>query len=84
MVAAGDVRYYIEGGDMGGMAGPARLDQQAKQNPQLAEAVEQGGNGPGGGESDTESSTIDEWVKANFTATTVGGFTVYDLAAPSA
>jgi 4-amino-4-deoxy-L-arabinose transferase-like glycosyltransferase len=34
-----------------------------------------GGPGPGGG----GGSQIEEWVAANFTATTVGGTTVYDL-----
>ena len=34
--------------------------------------------GPGGG-SDTTSAQIATWVEANFTATTVGGQTVYDL-----
>ncbi|WP_372476709.1 ArnT family glycosyltransferase [Pseudonocardia terrae] len=39
------------------------------------------GGGPGGpgGDSDSTSSQIAEWVAANFTATTVGGQTVYDL-----
>jgi 4-amino-4-deoxy-L-arabinose transferase-like glycosyltransferase len=46
-VAAGEIKYYVEGGR---------------------------GGGPGGG-----SSEITEWVTANFTATTVGGQTVYDL-----
>jgi 4-amino-4-deoxy-L-arabinose transferase-like glycosyltransferase len=39
-----------------------------------------GGQGGGpGGDSDTTSSQIAEWVAANYTATTVGGQTVYDL-----
>jgi hypothetical protein len=37
------------------------------------------GGGPGGGDPDSTSSRIAEWVAANFTATTVGGQTVYDL-----
>ncbi|MDZ7928968.1 glycosyltransferase family 39 protein [Rhodococcus sp. NPDC076796] len=32
-----------------------------------------------GGDSESTSSQIQEWVEANFTATTVGGATVYDL-----
>jgi hypothetical protein len=36
------------------------------------------GGGPGG-DSDSTSSQIAEWVAANYTATTVGGQTVYDL-----
>ena len=36
------------------------------------------GGGPGGG-IDSTSAQIAAWVQANFTATTVGGQTVYDL-----
>ena len=41
----------------------------------------QGGGQGGGpdGDSDSTSSQIAEWVAANYTATTVGGQTVYDL-----
>jgi len=53
-VAAGQVHYYIGGG--------------------------QGGGGfRGGGQG---SGSISEWVAANYTATTVGGSTVYDLTKP--
>lgn len=38
------------------------------------------GGGPGGGE--RGGSTISAWVEQHFTATTVGGHTVYDLAQP--
>lgn len=51
-VAAGDIGYYIAGG--------------------------QGGGGQGG---DSTSSAIATWVAAHYTATTVGGYTVYDLGA---
>jgi hypothetical protein len=40
------------------------------------------GGGPGGGGSSTDASQITAWVQAHFTATTVGGVTVYDLTAP--
>jgi 4-amino-4-deoxy-L-arabinose transferase-like glycosyltransferase len=50
-VAAGDITYYIAGG--------------------------QGGGGPGGGSG--ASSQITSWVKAHFTAATIGGQTVYVL-----
>jgi hypothetical protein len=40
-----------------------------------------GGGGPGGGSS--TSSAIANWVAANYTATTVGGTTVYDLTQPA-
>jgi hypothetical protein len=38
-----------------------------------------GPSGGPGGDSDSTSSQIAEWVAANYTATTVGGQTVYDL-----
>ncbi|PPK68848.1 glycosyltransferase family 39 protein [Actinokineospora auranticolor] len=49
-VAAGEIDYYLSGG--------------------------QGGGGRGGSGS---ASEIAQWVQANYTATTVGGSTVYDL-----
>ncbi|GAB2514456.1 glycosyltransferase family 39 protein [Nocardia heshunensis] len=41
-----------------------------------------GMGGPGMGGTDSSSSQITAWVKANFTAQTVGGTTVYDLSQP--
>jgi len=52
-VAAGEVHYFIGGGQGGGRGGP------------------------GGGQG--SSAQIQAWVTANFTATTVGNSTVYDL-----
>lgn len=69
MVAAGQVRYYIEGGGPGGGGG---------------DGGPPGGRGSGRFGSDGRSgSEIAEWVGMNFTPTTVGGRTVYDLAAPA-
>jgi 4-amino-4-deoxy-L-arabinose transferase-like glycosyltransferase len=51
LVAAGEIHYFIGGGNAGG--------------------------GPGGGSS--VNSEISSWVQSHFTATTVGGTTVYDL-----
>jgi 4-amino-4-deoxy-L-arabinose transferase-like glycosyltransferase len=44
-----------------------------------------GGSGPGGGGfgGSASSSEIATWVQSHFTATTVGGVTVYDLTAPA-
>ncbi len=41
------------------------------------------GGGFGGGGSNGTSSEISNWVQQNFTATTVGGTTVYDLTQPT-
>jgi 4-amino-4-deoxy-L-arabinose transferase-like glycosyltransferase len=40
------------------------------------------GPGPGPGAGSSASSEISTWVEQNFTSTTVGGTTVYDLTAP--
>jgi 4-amino-4-deoxy-L-arabinose transferase-like glycosyltransferase len=54
-VAAGEIHYFIGGGQTGG-----------------------GPGGAGGG----SASQISTWVAAHYTATTVGGTTVYDLTKP--
>ncbi|MDV8021922.1 ArnT family glycosyltransferase [Rhodococcus sp. IEGM 1330] len=70
---------------IGGWSGdPApSLDEfiQYVSNHEVAYYVSGGGMGGGGmgGDSTSTSSQIQEWVEANFTATTVGGATVYDL-----
>lgn len=62
-VKAGQVRYYV--GSAGGVQGGGT-----------------GGAGAGagaGGRGGSTSTAISTWVKAHYTATTVGGSTVYDL-----
>ena len=68
LVRAGKVHYFLAGGaagggGFGGFRGP--------------------GGGPGGqggpGGASSTSSAITSWVESTFTATTVGGVTVYDL-----
>ncbi len=44
--------------------------------------VASGSGGPGGGGGSGYGSQITAWMKAHFTARTVGGMTVYDLTAP--
>ena len=41
-----------------------------------------GGMGGGGGRGGGSGSEIAAWVEANYTSTTVGGTTVYDLTGP--
>ncbi len=67
-VASGEVHYFIaggEGGAPGGFGGPGL-----------------GGFGPGGGpgQDTSTASAISAWVAESFTAQTVDGITVYDLA----
>jgi 4-amino-4-deoxy-L-arabinose transferase-like glycosyltransferase len=59
-VAAGQISYYVSGGQGGGGQG--------------------GGGQGGGGAGSSSASQIASWVAAHFTATTVGGSTVYLLA----
>ena len=42
-----------------------------------------GGGGPGSASASGTASQITTWVQQNFTATTVGGVTVYDLTTPA-
>lgn len=72
-VANGQVRYFVVG-DMGG--GPGGLPGAGN--------GERAGRGPGGpgGFGRGSGSEISKWVEQHFTASTVGGQTVYDLAHP--
>jgi hypothetical protein len=79
-VAQGKVHYFVSGGDGhgpggGGPGGAAGRDGRGG-GP--------GGGGPGapgpGGENGV-GSQISTWVKAHYSATTVGGYPVYDLTA---
>jgi len=67
LVEAGEIHYYIGGGNAGGSgAGPGGGGP--------------GGGGPGGGAGGgSANSEITSWVESHYTATTVGGQTVYDL-----
>jgi hypothetical protein len=62
-VAAGQVRYFVGGGNGGFGGGPGGGGP--------------GGGGPGGGSG--SASQISSWVQSTFTSVTVGGQTVYDL-----
>ena len=43
-----------------------------------------GGGGPGSASTSSTASQISAWVQQNFSATTVGGVTIYDLTTPAA
>jgi 4-amino-4-deoxy-L-arabinose transferase-like glycosyltransferase len=75
-VAAGKVRYFVEGGGMFGRGGADRSDGTADGD----RARPMGGPGGRGG----TSSAITTWVQQTFTSSTVGGRTVYDLSRPRA
>ncbi|AWZ05163.1 MULTISPECIES: glycosyltransferase family 39 protein [unclassified Streptomyces] len=70
-VESGKIHYFI--GQGSAAAGGAQ------EGTGEAATAARGGGGPGGG----TSSAIETWVKANFTASTVGGATFYDLTAPA-
>ncbi len=92
-VAAGDIHYYVVGGQGGGPAGggaPAQGAAGTGTPPGGGGAppsgVPGGGNDGGGGSGagsrqNGSASEIAAWVAANYTATTIGGATVYDLTA---
>jgi hypothetical protein len=72
-VAAGDIHYFVVsngGGGAGSSPGAAPTGTRPSGAPSGRD---------GGGSSSGTSSAITAWVKANFTATTIGGQTVYDL-----
>ncbi len=81
-VANGDIGYFIAGGGQGrGQGGaPGGFPGGVVPGGAPGGVVPGGapGGAPGGGSSST-GSEIQAWVEANFTSTTVGGATVYDL-----
>ncbi len=91
-VLAGDIHYYIVGGQGGGPGGggfgggapaPGGTGTGAPPGGGFGGggAPPSGGGGDGGGRQNGSASEIAAWVAANYTATTVGGATVYDLTA---
>jgi 4-amino-4-deoxy-L-arabinose transferase-like glycosyltransferase len=94
-VAAGDIHYFIVGGGPGGGGGLGGGQSGGTQGAPSGELAPPGGafgggappsggfggGGPGGGRG--TGSEIAAWVAQNFTSTTVGGTTVYDLTAPA-
>ncbi len=79
-VAAGDIHWYVagSGGHGGGPQGGTGAAPAGGQTPPGGGFGGGPGGGSGGGGSGGE---IAAWVEATFTATTVGGATVYDLTA---
>ncbi len=69
-VASGQIHYFISGG-------------QGGQGGQDGAGGRGGPGGPGMSGGTSSASQISAWVTANFTATTVGGATVYDLSTAS-
>jgi 4-amino-4-deoxy-L-arabinose transferase-like glycosyltransferase len=53
--------------------------QEYVRNGQIAYFIASGGEGGPGGGSNSAASQITAWVEANYSATTIGGTTVYDL-----
>ncbi|CAM5503818.1 hypothetical protein SAVIM338S_03661 [Streptomyces avidinii] len=76
-VKAGKIHWFIGQSGTGAGAGPGAGGGAADGAGETGTAVR--GGGPGGG----AGSAIETWVKANFTASTVGGATFYDLTAPT-
>lgn len=83
-VAAGEIRWFVvsagPGGGAGGRAAPDGTGQDATAQGDAAGGGPSGGGRFGGGGTGSE---ITAWVAETFTATTVGGTTLYDLTTPA-
>jgi 4-amino-4-deoxy-L-arabinose transferase-like glycosyltransferase len=93
LVSAHEIHYFVAGGGFGGAGGfggggtggAAAGDRSARGDRSAAGDSSAAGGFPaaaGRGGSASYSAQITAWVEANFTAQTVGGETVYDLANP--
>jgi hypothetical protein len=72
LVAEGKIHYFIAGG--GGLGGGGFPGARG------GFAGARGGT-PASARTSSDSSAITSWVEAHFTATTIGGVSVYDLTA---
>ncbi|HYH32751.1 MAG TPA: glycosyltransferase family 39 protein [Pseudonocardia sp.] len=83
LVAAGEIHYFVEGGVRGATMPPGGSGPGSGGAAQSGGAARgEDGRMPGGpGRRDSE---IAAWVQENFTPTTVGDHTVYDLTQPLA
>jgi 4-amino-4-deoxy-L-arabinose transferase-like glycosyltransferase len=77
LVAAHKIHYYVAGG--GGGFGGAGAGGAFPGRGSGARGDFGDFGGPGGGAATTDAAQISSWVEAHFTATTVGGMTVYNL-----
>jgi 4-amino-4-deoxy-L-arabinose transferase-like glycosyltransferase len=83
--AAGGATGGSQGAPTGGSAGAptgGSTGAPTGQPPSGAPSGTRPSRGAGGGASSGTGSAITTWVKANFTSTTIGGTTVYDLTNP--
>jgi 4-amino-4-deoxy-L-arabinose transferase-like glycosyltransferase len=93
MVASHEVHYFVAGaGGIGGFAaggfGGGAVASPAGGAGEGgvsggADRGDFGGTGAAAGSGSSDSAQITSWVEAHFTATTVGGTTVYNLTTPS-
>jgi 4-amino-4-deoxy-L-arabinose transferase-like glycosyltransferase len=98
LVAAHKIHYYVAGGGGGGFGGAGFGGRGTGAGRDFADFGDRGtgdlgdrgtggfggrgAGGAGGGGGNTDEAQISAWVEAHFTATTVGGMTVYNLTAP--
>jgi len=82
MVASHEVHYFVAGGAGGGALGGRFREDGSADGKDRGDPGGPGAAVRGGGDSD--SAQITSWVESHFTAKTVAGSTVYDLATPSA
>ena len=84
MVASHEVHYFVAsagGGFAGGFAGASAEPAEGGVSGG-ADRGDFGGTGAAAGGGGSDASQITSWVEAHFTATTVGGTTVYNLTTP--
>ncbi|MFE6747212.1 ArnT family glycosyltransferase [Kitasatospora purpeofusca] len=83
-VRDGKVHWFIGGGSRGfGGGGTERADGRAGATGATGTTGATGANGPGAdGSAQSQTSRIEAWVEAHYTARTVGGSTFYDLTQP--
>jgi 4-amino-4-deoxy-L-arabinose transferase-like glycosyltransferase len=85
LVAEHKIHYYVAGGRGGGFGGGG-FGGRGTGAGRAADFGDRGAGGRGaggfgGGGGNTDEAQISAWVEAHFTATTVGGETVYNLTA---
>jgi 4-amino-4-deoxy-L-arabinose transferase-like glycosyltransferase len=78
-VAKGEIHYYVASSGGGGPGGSGTSGATGAGTGRAGGTGGAGG-GPGGGAGGSSTSAITSWVQAHYTAETIGGQTVYNLA----
>jgi 4-amino-4-deoxy-L-arabinose transferase-like glycosyltransferase len=79
-VARGEIHYYVASSGGGGIPGGSGTLGTGGAGTGRGSGTGGAGGGPGGGAGGSSTSAITSWVEAHYTAETIGGQTVYNLA----